>query len=108
MNAGSSVLKYQTYDIDIGPINMRSMLYERDLHACTIFESPLHNGRPVAIAAGGSKSKTAEVLDYTVAGAFWEISKLLFLLSLRYEKLGTIKIAKYFNLCNENIGLSDS
>ena len=77
MGDGSSVLKYQTYDIDIGPVNMPSMVHERGFHACTIFESPLHNGRPVAIAAGGWKSKTAEVLDYTVTGTSWEISKLI-------------------------------
>jgi len=49
-----------------------SMKYERDSAACTLFHSPLHNGRPVVLAAGGSQA-TAEVYDYTYAKE-WQTS----------------------------------
>ena len=49
----SSVLKYQTNNIHSGHIDMPSMVNERRDPACTIFRSPAHNGRPIAIAAGG-------------------------------------------------------
>ena len=42
-----------------------SMSYERLRAACTLFYSPLHNGRPVVLAAGGRDQATAEVYDYT-------------------------------------------
>ena len=49
----SSVLKYQTNNIHSGHIDMPSMVNKRRDPACTIFRSPAHNGRPIAIAAGG-------------------------------------------------------
>ena len=55
---------------------MPSMIHERVSPACSIFRSPAHNGRPIAITAGGYSSNTAEVLDYTVSGKSWELSKL--------------------------------
>ena len=75
--AMSSVLMYQTNDIHSGHTNMPSMFEERYSHACSIFSSPAHNGRPVAIAAAGFGygSMTAEVLDYTIIGKPWEFSK---------------------------------
>ena len=52
-------------------------------HACTIFKSQLHDGRPVAIVAGGYGSpKTAEILDFTEDGSTWQESKLIFALLL--------------------------
>ena len=50
-----------------------SMSYERDGAACTLFYSPLHNGRPVVLAAGGTYQATAEVYDYTNANQ-WQTS----------------------------------
>ena len=50
-----------------------SMSYERDSAACTLFNSPLHNGRPVVLAAGGRDQATAEVYDYTYANQ-WQTS----------------------------------
>ena len=75
--ATSSVLKYQTNNIHSGHTNMPSMFEERWSHACSIFSSPAHNGRPVAIAAAGfgGGSMNAEVLDYTIIGKPWEFSK---------------------------------
>ena len=77
----SSVLKYQSNNIHNGHISMPSMVHEREYHACSIFRSPAHNRRPVAIAAGsrsGSGANTAEVLDYTITGSSWQSSKLIF------------------------------
>ena len=42
-----------------------SLSYRRVNAACTLFYSPLHNGRPVVLAAGGIGQTTAEVYDYT-------------------------------------------
>ena len=50
-----------------------SMSYKRQYVACTLFNSPLHNGRPVVLAAGGSNQATAEVYDYTIANQ-WQTS----------------------------------
>ena len=60
---------------------MQSMVHERYWHACTIFKSPLHDGRSIAIVAGsweGSGSKKAEVLDFTQDGASWQESKIIY------------------------------
>ena len=51
-----------------------SLSYDRDQAACTIFKSPLHNGRPVVLSAGGSSQATAEVYDYTNANNQWQTS----------------------------------
>ena len=56
-----------------------SLSYERVNAACTLFNSPLHNGRPVVLAAGGSIQPTAEVYDYTYANQ-WQTS-MLFIIS---------------------------
>ena len=50
-----------------------SLSYDREHAACTLFNSPLHNGRPVVLAAGGSSQATAEVYDYTYANQ-WQTS----------------------------------
>ena len=77
----SSVLLYETNNINNGHVDVASMTYERSSHACTIFKSPLHDGRPVAIVAGGYGSpKTAEILDFTEDGSTWQKSKLIFAL----------------------------
>ena len=51
-----------------------SLLFNRVYFGCALFKSPLHNNRPVVLAAGGSEQKTAEILDYTNATT-WEQSK---------------------------------
>ena len=74
-------LKYKTSNINENPIQFASMVHARAGHACTIFNSPAHNGRPVAIVAGGYGSpKKAEILDFTQQGSSWQKSKLIFLL----------------------------
>ena len=58
------------------------MVYERSSHACTVFKSPLHDGRSIAIVAGGdgygSVGYKAEVLDFTQDGASWQESNVNF------------------------------
>ena len=44
--------------------------------ACTLFNSPMNENRPVVLALGGCHSGlTAEILDYSIVGAVWEYSK---------------------------------
>lgn len=50
-----------------------SLIYDRFHSACTIFNSPQHNNRPVVLAAGGNSQPSAEVYDYTNASQ-WETS----------------------------------
>merc|ERR1739838_926696 len=50
-------------------------MYVRGHHACTIFKSSAHNGRPVAIAAGsslGSGTDKAEIWDFSQEGTTWQ------------------------------------
>ena len=79
----SSVLLYETNNINNGHVDVASMNHARYSHACTIFKSPLHDERPVAIVAGGRASpKTAEILDFSQDGSAWQESKLIFALLL--------------------------
>ena len=79
----NTVLKYKTSNINENPIQVASMVHARYYHACTIFNSPAHNGRPVAIVAGGcctytGAPKTDEILDFTQEGSSWQECKLIF------------------------------
>ena len=74
----SSALRYQTSNINNGPIEVNTV-HDRAQAACTIFRSPLHSGRPLAIVAGsfrGNGGNTAEIWDYTMEGRKWELSTL--------------------------------
>jgi len=51
--------------------NLPSLTSQRLSSGCTVFNSPFHNGRPVALAAGGSGQATAEILDYTQPNSKW-------------------------------------
>ena len=53
-----------------------SLNEERHHFGCAVFESPLHDNRPVVIAAGGYREGSAEIFDYTTPSAFWEIEKV--------------------------------
>ena len=57
-----------------------SMSYKREHAACTLFHSPLHNGRPVVLAAGGRNQATAEVYDYTIANQWLTSMHLIILI----------------------------
>ena len=52
-----------------------TLKHKRYYHACSIFSSQLHNGRPVVLAAGGAYEATTELLDYTQENAKWIVSK---------------------------------
>ena len=58
-----------------------SLNYVRRDAGCTLFNSALHNGRPVVLAAGGYTTDTAEVYDYTNANQ-WETSIIHFVFLL--------------------------
>ena len=55
-----------------------SLLVRRSFQACVVFNSPLHNDRPVVLVAGGDRDgkytgkATMEVLDFTKDNAVWE------------------------------------
>ena len=80
-----SVWKFDSNNLNNPHHEMPSMVYERLGTVCTVFNSSLHGGRPVLIVVGSSYhssgysvSKTAEILDYTVAGASWQESNFIF------------------------------
>ena len=82
----NTVLRYSS-NINEDPMEVAPMVHARDNHACTIFNSPQHYGRPVLIVAGsdiasGSGIDTAEILDFTKEGSSWQESKLIFALLL--------------------------
>ena len=74
----ASVLVYDVDNLYGAPIET-SMFDARSRHACTIFQSELHGGRPVAIVAGGwgSVKNKAEIWDYTQKGTSWVESKII-------------------------------
>ena len=75
----ASVLVYDADDLYGAPIET-SMINARTHHACTIFQSQLHNRRPVAIVAGGYPKwvqKKAEIWDFTQEGTSWVASKII-------------------------------
>ena len=53
------------------------MKHARSSHACTVFRSPAHEGRPVIIVAGGygDGEDTSEIWDFTNEGSSWQESK---------------------------------
>ena len=57
-----------------------ALRYERRGGACTLFKSPLHNGRPVVLAVGGYEVP-AEVYDYTYANK-WQTSMHLIIANM--------------------------
>ena len=78
----NSVLAYDSqnrFSLKDGP----SMMNARAFFACSTMVSPAHQGRTVAVVAGsfygdpdGDDGRdTAEILDFTVPGSSWELSK---------------------------------
>ena len=82
LDSGSTatVLKFNSSNLNNDPLQVQSMVHKRYGHACTIFKSPLHDGRSIAIVAGGdgSGSNKAEVLDFTQDDASWQESNVNF------------------------------
>ena len=73
-----SVLVYDTengFSYKEGP----PMNHARYLHSCSTMKSPAHEGRTVAVVAGGhgDGEDSAEILDFTIPGSAWELSEYL-------------------------------
>ena len=81
----ATVLKFDANDLNKAPEQVESMLNGRSIHACTIFNSVLHDGRPLAIVAGGYDGSTgthlnkAEIWDFTKEGTSWQQSNIILL-----------------------------
>ena len=79
----ATVLKFDSNDLNKAPVQVESMLNGRYSHACTIFNSALHDDRAIAIVAGGygpsSGTKKAEIWDFTKEGTSWQQSNIILL-----------------------------
>ena len=86
----ATVLKFDSNDLNKAPVQVESMLNGRENHACTIFNSALHDGRPLAIVAGGwpvgSASKKAEIWDFTKEGTSWQQGNIIFIFIISFLK----------------------
>ena len=80
----ATVLKFNSSNLNNVPVQMQSMVHKRSNHACTIFKSPLHDGRSIAVVAGGwgSGPNKADVLDFTQDGASWQEGNIIFVSTL--------------------------
>ena len=61
-------------------IQFHDMLKAREFAGCALFNCPKHGDRPVVAIGGGETPEaplksTIEVLDYTIEGSTWELSK---------------------------------
>ena len=73
-----SVLVYDTengFSYKEGP----PMNHARLRHSCSTMESPAHEGRTVAVVAGGwgDGPDSAEIIDYNIPGSAWQLSEYL-------------------------------
>ena len=73
-----------------------SLLYGRFEHACALFSSAKHGGRPVVMSAGG-RQVTTEILDYTASNARWEQSKLIFSLKCAFLNKTANNFVSFFS-----------
>ena len=103
--ATATVLKFDSNDLNKAPVQVESMLNERYRHACTIFDSALHDGRAIAIVAGGCCSSTgapkkAEIWDFTKEGTSWQQSNIIlltyYLFLLYCSKEGVMSLSDFF------------
>ena len=79
----ATVLKFDSNNINNAPMEVEKLRYARHSHACTVFNSALHGGRPLAIVAGGYSShggKKAEIWDFTKDSTSWQQSNIIFLI----------------------------
>ena len=55
------------------------MNHARSSHSCSTMKSPAHEGRTVAVVAGGygDGPDSAEILDFNISGSAWELSEYL-------------------------------
>ena len=98
----ASVFKFDSSNLDSNPMQVESMVQGRYDHACTTFNSKLHDGRTVMIVAGGddgSGDNSAEIWDFSQEGTSWEKSNLIFafiLSILMFFKEGLILLLDFF------------
>ena len=99
----ATVLKFDSNDLNKAPVQVESMLDGRENHACTIFNSALHDGRPIAIVAGGvpsaSVGRKAEIWDFTKEGTSWQQSNIIlltyYLFLLYCSKEGVLSLSDF-------------
>ena len=63
-------------------ISNNYFLYLRYSHTCAVFQSALHENRPVVAVTGGAESggsytRIVEILDYTTENPQWTLRKYL-------------------------------
>ena len=75
-SVGKKVLEYDPATNSY--VEMPTLTTSRFQHACAVFQSPQHEGRYVAMAAGGRFEATAQILDYSQPNAKWTPSKITF------------------------------
>merc|ERR1719225_2234673 len=78
-NTKTSVWQFDASN-DFSQTDAKSMNHEREFHACGIFQSPAHSGRPVIVAAGslyGDGMDSSEFWDYTQTGSKWQLTEKL-------------------------------
>ena len=82
-DVGRSVIIFDSSN-DFSHEDGPSLINKRRYHACSTMVSPAHEGRTVAVVAGGSgdASDTAEILDFTMPGSTWQLSEYLLFLSI--------------------------
>merc|ERR1711956_155301 len=73
-----SVLLYDTengFSYKEGP----PMNHARSIFSCSTMQSPAHEGRTVAVVAGGlgDGPDSAEILDFNIPGSAWELTAKL-------------------------------
>ena len=72
-----SVMIFNPYDGSF--VDGPDMLFDRYSSACAVFNSPMHDERPVVMVIGNKNF--AEIWDYTKSGTTWEKSNYLLHLS---------------------------
>ena len=86
-DVGRSVIIFDSSN-DFSHEDGPSLINKRGSHACSTMASPAHEGRTVAVVAGGKEDgqwtmaggygdggDTAEILDYTMPGSTWQLSE---------------------------------
>ena len=97
----ATVLKFDSNNINNAPMEVEKLRYARHSHACTIFNSALHDGRPLAIVAGGDGAlNKAEIWDFTKEGTSWQQSNIIlltyYLFLLYSSKEGVMSVTDLF------------
>ena len=71
------------------------MKKSRSFHACGIFNSEEHEGRPLIVVAGsfnGSADRTSEYWDFTLSDSEWELCSKFFVCLLFFLFIISFKL----------------